>query len=259
MKKYYLPAILIALCSVIAYSCKKEDNPAPNDPPTGGGGGGGGGGTLAMMIIDNGATSMALGNTVAYTATIIDLDGTVTLATGASWSSSSTSIATFSGNVLSPVGQGSVTVTASVSHNGATLTAIAPLVVQLPGIFVVGPSAILVETGWSDITLEPLYIGTETATPYTFSSNNTSVASVSSSGVVTFNGSGSCDITVVASGLDGSPAVVVPVMVLGAPPITPPITRVVVSPDISDIFKGETVTYTAKAYNANGTEMTGAA
>ncbi|MBL4753120.1 MAG: Ig-like domain-containing protein, partial [Flavobacteriales bacterium] len=110
-----------------------------------------------------------------------------------------------------------------------------------------------------DITLWPIYIGTETATPYTFSSSNTSVASVTSSGVVSFNGSGSCDITVVASGLDGSPAVVVPVMVLGAPPITPPITKVVVSPDISDIFKGETVTYTAKAYNSSGTEMTGAA
>ncbi len=209
-----------------------------------------------VLAIENGAMTVSpSGASVTYSAVLIDKEGNRTPATGVTWSSSETSIATISATGVITVAQpGVTTIKASVTIDGTTLTAEAPLNILVPGIFAVLPSAILVDTEFPDIQLEPVYLGTGTTT-YTYQSSNNNIATVSSSGLVDFKGAGSCQITVTATGLDGSPSIVVPVVVLGAPTVELPVARVVVSPANHAILKNETAQFSAKAYRPNGQEV----
>ena len=171
---------------------------------------------------------------------------------------SNTAIGSFSGNVFTATGTGDGKITASVSVNGSTLTASVPLGVYTQSIFSVAPSAIVWTTGAGTITLTPVYIGTGSVSSYSYSSSNSSVVSVASDGTVTFNGAGECTITVTANGLTGNPSVIVPVLVVGNPPITLPIARVAVTPSGNQIFKGDNVTLSAKAYDMNNSQVSSA-
>ena len=142
-------------------------------------------------------------------------------------------------------------ISASVTTGGYTYTASVPLGVFTPGIFAVSPSAIIWDAS-GNLQLETIYFSpTSTVPTYTYSSDNTSVATVSTSGLVSFVAVGECVITVTATNLDGSPEIMVPVLVVGLPGITLPITQIVVSPASKDLFKTETQTLTAEAYDMN--------
>lgn len=240
MKTFYYFLLPLLLLSIV--SCKK-DKKSDSD-------------SEKVLAIENGAMTVKPdGGNVTYKAVLIDKEGTRTEATGVTWSSSEQGTATISASgLVSVVQPGVTTIKASVTIDGVTLTAEAPLNIQVQGVFVVAPSAILVDTEFPDIQLEPVYLGTGSTT-YSYQSNNTSVATVSSSGLVNFIAAGSCQITVTASGLDGSPSVIVPVVVLGAPTITLPISRIVVAPASHAILKSETAQFSAKAYKSDNQEV----
>jgi hypothetical protein len=208
-----------------------------------------------LLVIENGAMSIEPGQNITYTAALIDLSGNKTTASNVTWSSGNSAVASISASGQVSIGEvGISTIKASVEIGGVTLTAEAPLVIQIPGLFVVAPSAILVDTEFPDLTLAPIYLGTGSST-YSYQSSNASIATVSSTGIVNFVGAGSCQITVTANGLTGTPVVVVPVVVLGAITIPLPISRIVMTPNSNSILKTETTQYTAKAYNFDNQEV----
>ncbi|MCH2044590.1 MAG: Ig-like domain-containing protein [Saprospiraceae bacterium] len=240
MKKYLNLLLTLTILGGLFIACKK-DNLAANEK--------------YVLIIENGAVSITPDGSTTYSAILIDIDGNITQPESVTWTSSSSDIAT-----ISTTGQvaiqsvGITTITASVTIDGVTLTSSAPLNIANAGVFAVAPGAILVDTEFPDIPLAPFYVGTGTPS-YSYTSSNTSIATVSSTGVVNFVGAGECFITVTANGLDGDPSVIVPIVVLGAPQVALPVTRVVVNPNSTAIFKSETATFSAKAYNSSGEEV----
>ena len=150
-----------------------------------------------------------------------------------------TDLITFSGNSVSTVGAGNAVITATVTVNSQQISVSVPIAVNLPSAFAVAPGAIAIVANEESIQLEPVYLGTGNPGTYTYSSSNTSVASVNSSGLVTFPGAGQCVISVTAPGLDGQPTIEVPVYVTTIPSVSLPVSRVVVTPKVEEIFKNE--------------------
>lgn len=207
------------------------------------------------LVIQNGARNINQGESINYSAYLVDKDGNQISAGSVSWSSSNSS-GSFSGSTFMASGSENTTISASVTYEGKTYTASVPLAISIPSqmLFAVVPSAIIYETGGS-ITLETIYLGTQSSS-YSFSSGNSSVASVSSTGVVSFTGVGSTEITVNAT-IGGQTSVIkVPVLVVGTPQVTLPVTKIVVTPGSGEIFRGETKQYSAKAYDASGADVT---
>lgn len=208
-----------------------------------------------LLVIENGAMSVEPGQSITYTASLIDVSGNKTSASNVTWSSDNSAVATISTSGQITIGEvGISTIKASVEIGGVTLTAEVPLSIQVPGLFAVAPAAILVDTEFPDLGLEAIYLGTD-ATTYSYQSSDPSVASVSSAGLVSFVGAGTCQITVTANGLTGTPSIVVPVVVLGAVSIPLPISRIVLNPNSNNILKTETAQYVAKAYNPDNQEV----
>lgn len=225
-------------------SCKKEDESADKN---------------YVLIIENGAQKINPDQSVTYSAKLIDKDGVSTEPTSIAWTTSNSGIATISsGGVITAAGEGMVTVTASVTIDGVTLTAKAPLGIYLPSIFTVAPCAILYEVG-GEIQLEAIHLTTTGVTEptCTYQSSNVSVASVSNSGLVSFKKAGSCYITVTATNITGQPINIVPVTVFAPYSVPLPVARVIVNPPSKDLFQNETVTLTAKAYDFDAKLVTG--
>lgn len=245
MKKLILGALMLLTASstLLWQSCKKEDNNSN-------------GSSDFVLAIQTGARTIEPGTTQNYEAVIIDKNGTATPATGVSWSVTN-SLGSFSGGTFTPSGSGSGTITASVTKDGKTLTAKVAVGVYLPAVFTVLPSAIVWSTNAGAIPLLPVYLGTGTVSGYTYSSSNSGIASVDGSGNVTCNANGECVITVTANGLSDNNKVYVPVLVVGLPPVTLPVVRVAVNPAGKEMFRGETATFTAKAFNSSNAEVSG--
>lgn len=203
-----------------------------------------------VLVIDNGVQSLEPGESLTSSAKLVDDAGNVSIADNITWSVSPDSVASFDGSVLSGTATGKAKVTASVTVDGEEITASVPIGVYLPSVFTVAPAAILFEAN-HDVPLTPVYFGQNEAS-YSYSSSDVSVASVSSSGVVTLNSSGECVVTVTAT-IDGNDYTVdVPVMVIGPPSVSLPVTRVELNNYSIDLFKDETPLLSASAYNADG-------
>lgn len=247
-KKFFSMMTFAFAMMFIFSSCKKDDADETPEPTST---------AKYALIIENGAMSVSFGQNITYSATLIDANGAVTPATGVSWTSSDNQIATItSGGVLTVTGTGTAKITASVTKDSYTYTASVPVGVINPTLFAVAPSAIIYEKGGS-LQLETVYFSPTGGNPtYTYTSSNSSIASVSSTGLVNFIEAGECSITVTAN-LNGNPQFIVPVLVIGLPAITLPVTRIDVNPPSGDLFRGETLQLNAKAYKSDGTEVTG--
>jgi hypothetical protein len=251
IKKSGLSLMVIALSSVMLLSnCKKDkktsttDDSASNPEPA----------KKYSLVIDNGAQSVEQGKSITYNAHLVSTSGSVINPSGISWSSS---FGSFSGNTFSFNKDTTGTISASVSYEGITYTSKAPIsIVPLKSsqIFAVVPSAIIWSTGAGSIQLNTVYFGGNAT--YAFASENTNIVSVSNSGLVSFNNAGTTNIKVTAT-INGQASVVrVPVVVVGTPEVTLPVAKVVVSPALGQMFRGETLQLSAKAYDSNGNEVT---
>ncbi len=240
--------VLLSFSLVLINSCKKDKKEETTDTTK-----------KYVLVIENGAQTMSPDGHITYSAILVDINGSVTPATGVSWTSSSTSIATItSAGVVTAAGTGEVKITGSVLKDNVTYTASVPLGISIPSAFAVSPSAIIWNKG-DNLQLESVYMSTTgiTTPTCTYQSSNTAIATVTSSGLVTFVEVGECTITVTATSIQGSPVVVVPVLVVGIPEVAIPIIRIEVNPPSKDLFKNETQQLAAKAYKSDGSEATG--
>ena len=110
------------------------------------------------------------------------------------WATSNSSTATVSSSgVVNPLKVGTVTITATHTQTGATATS--TLTVQAATVIKLEPSAVTTVTG-STYTLRATVVSPSTANSnFTWASSNTSVATVSSAGVVTSHATGTATIT----------------------------------------------------------------
>lgn len=245
---------IIIICAVVFLSaCKKEKNNTSNNS------GGGSGNTQKehMLVVENGGVNAKPDDAVSYKARLVNKDGNTVTPASLTWSTSDNDVAVINSSGIATLkSTGLVTVTATATYNGATFTATAPLQISVPAVFAVAPGACLMFAGES-LQLNPVYLNASSTPSYSYSIDNSNVATVSSTGTVNAVSGGSATITVTANTSAGSAEVAVPVLVIGVPDVVLPVVRVDVTPDAEDIFRGDTKQFVAKAYNGNNQEVTG--
>jgi hypothetical protein len=251
IKKTGYAIMLVTISSALFFTnCKKDKTSTPIDNPVV---------TVNTskkytLVIDNGAQAVEQGKTISYSAHLVSSTGAIINAPSVTWSSS---FGSFSSNNFTFNNDTTGTISASVSYEGVTYTAAVPICIQpvkASQLFAVVPSAIIWSTNSGPIQLTSVYLGGSAT--YAYVSENTNIASVSSAGLVSFNAVGNTNIKVTAT-INGQTSVIrVPVMVVGIPEAPLPVAKVVVTPALGQMFKGETLQLNAKAYDSNGNDVT---
>jgi len=249
MKKITYALGAVVLTATILFSCKKEktSSTTTTEEPSSS--------KKYALVIDNGAQAIDQGKSITYSAHLVSSSGQVVAATNVSWSSN---IGGMTGATFTYAKDTTGIVTASIDYEGVKYTASVPVCVnplKNTQIFAVVPSAIIWDTKSGPIQLNTVYMGNQSAS-YVFTSENSNIASVSSNGNITFNAAGNTRIKVKATIGSQTSELFVPVMVVGEPEVPLPVTRVVVSPALGEMFRGETLQLNAKAYNSKGEDVT---
>ena len=205
---------------------------------------------VASVTVTPSPASVQAGQQVQLTATLKDANGNVLTGRVVTWSSNRTSVATVGGNgLVSGVTAGSATITATSEGKSGT-SSITVTAVPVASV-TVSPSPASVQQG-ATVQL--------TATPkdangnplngrvVTWSSNNTAVARVNGSGLVTGVGAGTATITATSEGQSGTSDVTVTLA---------PVASVTVTPSPASVAVGLTVQLTATPKDANGNPLSG--
>lgn len=243
-----LPFALLALIMLATGSCKKDKKTDSSSSSSSSSE------KKYALVIENGAQSIDQGQTITYNAYLVNTSGAKVSVSGISWSSN---IGGMSGANFTYAKDTTGIITASIDYEGVKYTASVPIAINPlkdVQVFAVVPSAIIWATNSGPIQLNTVYLGQNSAS-YVFSSENAGVASVSSSGLVSFNAVGNTRIKVRATIGGQTHDVFVPVMVVGEPEVPLPVTRVVVTPALGEMFRGETLQLNAKAYNSKGEDV----
>jgi len=205
---------------------------------------------VASVTVSPSSANVAITGTVQLTATPKDANGNPLTGRAISWSSSDNTIATVnSSGLVTGVAAGTVTITAT--SEGKSGTASITVAGAPVATVTVTPASASVQAGQTvqlTATLKDANGNILTGRVVTWSSNNTSVANVNSSGLVTGNGAGSATITAASEGKSGTSAITV----------TPvPVASVTVTPATASVPAGGTVQLTATPKDANGNPLTG--
>src|SRR6266498_1021210 len=207
---------------------------------------------VASVAVSPATATIPAGQTAQLTATPKDASGNTLTGRTVSWASSNTAVATVStsGLVTGKVA-GSATITAtSEGQCGASAVTVAAAPVPVASVAVT-PATPSIQVGQTvQLTATPKDASGNTLTGRTvgWTSSNTAVATVSTSGLVTGKVAGSATITATSEGQSGSAAVTV----------TPvPVASVAVSPATASILVGQTQQLTATPKDASGNTLSG--
>jgi len=205
---------------------------------------------VASVAVTPSPASVQVGLTLQLTATPKDANGNPLSGRVITWASDNTSVATVDGNgLVTAVAVGSATITATSEGKSGT-SAVTVTTVPVASV-TVSPSPASVQLG-STVQL--------TATPkdangnplsgrvVTWSSNNTAVARVNSSGLVTGVAAGTATITATSEGKSGTSTLTVTAV---------PVASVTVKPSPATVQQGSTVQLTATPQDANGNPLSG--
>ena len=205
---------------------------------------------VASVTVAPASASVATGQTVQLTATPKDANGNPLSGRVVTWSSNNTSVATVDGGGLVTAGAvGSATITATSEGRSGTAS------ITVTGVPVasvtVSPAAASVQAGQTQqltATLKDANGNVLTGRTVMWSSNNTTVASVNGTGLVTAKVAGSATITATSEGQSGTASITV----------TPvPVASVTVTPASGSVAVGSTLQLAATPRGANGNPLTG--
>jgi uncharacterized protein YjdB len=204
----------------------------------------------ASIKLSSTSLSLTVGQESRLGATVRDADGGVISGAPVDWKSSNTNVATVDGEgLVHGVGAGTATITATsggVSDQAAVTVSPVPAnaVVVSPGevTLFVGETVTL-KAAVTDANGDPL-----PGRPITWSSNATSVAEVSTSGVVTAKAPGTATITASSEGKSGKSTITVKLV---------PVASVDMNPGELKLQIGQSSAITATPKAADGTTLSG--
>src|SRR6266516_3343634 len=205
---------------------------------------------VASVAVTPAATSLPTGGTVQLTAIPKDANGNPLTGRSVAWTSSNGAVATVgSSGLVTAVATGSATITAtSEGQSGSASITVSNAPVASVA---VAPASASVQVGQTvPLTATPK---DASGTPLSgrvisWSSSNTAVATVSSSGVVSGVAAGVATITATSEGQSGSSSITVSNV---------PVASVAVSPASASVQVGQTVQLTATPKDANGNPLSG--
>src|SRR5438094_482692 len=205
---------------------------------------------VVSVTVTPASASIQQGQTIQLTATPKDANGNALSGRVVTWSSSNTAVASVNaGGFVTSSAAGSATITAASEGKSGT-SAITVTSVPVASV-TVSPAPASVQAGQTvqlsatpkDVNGNPL-----TGRTITWSSSNTSVATVNSSGLVSGVVAGSATITATSEGQSGTAAITV---------TSVPVASVTVSPASASVQQGQTVQLTATPKDVNGNPLTG--
>ena len=207
---------------------------------------------VASVSVSPASVSITKGATATLTATPMDNLGNPLTGRIVTWASSNTGAATVSSTgVVTGAGAGTATITAtSEGMNGTAHVTVAVTATPVASVSVTPASASVIIGATQQLTASPKDSGGNTLTgrTITWSSSNTSVATVAASGLVTAVATGSATITATSEGQTGTSQITV---------IVPPVASLVVSPHAASLIDGGTVQLSATTRDAGGNVLTG--
>jgi uncharacterized protein YjdB len=204
---------------------------------------------VATVVVSPATATLFIGGTTTLTATPKDSAAVPITGRLATWSTSAAAVATVSSTgVVTGVGAGTATITATIDGKSGS----ASVTVQLPiASITISPSLASVNVAWTSTLTATARNANGNAIPgvqFTWSSSNTSVATVSATGVVTGVAPGSVTISASAGGKTGTSSITVQLA---------PVDRIVVTPANPSVKEGSTVQLTATLYDARNNVLTG--
>ena len=225
---------LLAVAAVLLFAtCHNEGPPA----------------TVASVTVTPRTLTVGVGATAQLTATPKDANGTALTGRVVTWASDNTAVATVSSmGLVGGVAQGQATITATSEGQSGTA---ALTVVVLVASVTVTPTPATVGIGQTvQLTATPKDANGNVLTGrvVTWASNNTAVATVGSTGLVSGVAQGQATITATSETKSGTAAITV---------IQVPVASVTVTPATPTVFLGQTVQLTATPKDANGNVLSG--
>mgnify|MGYP005847329863 CR=1 FL=1 len=209
-----------------------------------------------VVQIEQGAVLLYQGESIQYTAVLVDKDGNSTPTSG-TWTSNKPEVVEITGGgAATAKGGGEALITVSVKKDGVDLTASAPVGVATSKLFTVNPPGAILFVG-EKITLTGIRLtesGLIAQSAYSFTSSAPNVASVSGNEVTAVN-PGFAVINA-STTIDGTQAIFpVPIWVEGEPQVVLPVTRVRVTPGSKEALINREFQLSAKAFNSAGAEV----
>ena len=205
--------------------------------------------SVASVALNSTTTTLRAGSTLALTATVQDASGKTLDNVPIAWSSSNRSIATVSNSgIVSATTPGTVTIAASAFGKSATKNitvtdkAVASVVVSPPSVSVRIATTVTLAAQALDAEGKPL-----TNRAFDWSSSNTSIATISSSGMVTGIATGVATMTASSEGHTGTAAITV---------IVNPVATVTISPPLDTLGVGNEAILSVSLKDAGGAVLT---
>ncbi len=205
---------------------------------------------VGSVTVAPASKAMLVAQNFALSVTVKDSIGGVVTDRPVSWSSSNASVATVSASgVVTAVAPGSATITAtSETKSGTSAITVSPVPVSF--VVVQPPRDTMFASTTFQLTAQTQdsVHGVLTGRTVTWTTNNASVATVSSTGVVTATSTGgNATITATSEGKSGTSAITVVV----------PIATVAVTPATKSILAGDTAPFAATVKDALGNVLNG--
>ncbi len=207
---------------------------------------------VSSVTVSPASTTLQVGQTVQLTATPKDANGNPLTGRTVTWSSSNPSVASVDGSGLVTGGgtAGSATITAtSEGQSGTSSITVSSVPVPVSSV-TVSPASASVSAGQTvQLTATPKDANGNplSGRVVTWASNNTSVATVNGTGLVSGVAAGSAPITATSEGQSGTASITV----------TVPVASVTVSPASASVPAGQTAQLTATPKDAAGNPLSG--
>ena len=207
---------------------------------------------VGSVAVSPPTASVAATTTIGLNAVVKDVNGTVVTDRPVTWSSSNTSVATVSSaGVVTGVAIGTATITAtSETKSGTATITVTPAPVATVTVTPPSPTVVINTTTTLIAVTKDANGVLLNGRAVTWSSDNTTIATVSTAGAVTGKATGTATITATSEGKTGTALVtVVPVAVAS----------VTVTPVSANVFVGSQQTFAAITKDASGQTLTGRA
>ncbi len=207
---------------------------------------------VASVAVAPLTASLRVGQTTQLTVTSIDARGGAITGRSVFWSSSNTGVATVSSSgIVTALAPGSATIVAIVEgKNAATVISVQPVAPSSMSVSPANSSPVIGQTVQLSAAVLDSRGSPVTGFPVTWSSSNISVATVSSSGVVTAIATGTATVTASVQGQSASATIDVRAAPIGS---------IVLTPALSSPFPRVPVQLTSSIRDVNGNPMTGLA